>query len=107
VALVGYTPGDESYVEDREVPQCRRKTKKDADGCRKAGEYQWTSRYCCKDVMRTVTTSNGAWKIQNSWSNRWGDQGYVYAEFDDEGRGFCGMHQEVYRVEPNMKTLKP
>ena len=43
VTLVGYTPGElESRTTTTQVvPQCRRKLKKDADGCRKKGEYTW------------------------------------------------------------------
>lgn len=87
------------------VTQCRPAWKKDANGCRQAGETKVQGKYCCKDVEKTVKSSNGTFRVQNSWDTWWGTDGFYYAEFDDEGTGVCDMYLESYRVEPNMKLF--
>ena len=106
VTLVGYTPGD--VKEDDEVmkvTECRSVFPLDVDKCRNEGEYKWKRDYCCIDKERTVSSSNGFFRVQNSWGSGWGADGYYNAEFDDEGQGTCGMYKHTYRVEPDMNKF--
>ena len=34
------------------------------------------------------------WIIQNSWSHRWGDNGFIKIEITD-GKGVCGVNGDV------------
>jgi len=106
VVTTGYSPGpsDTKETETKVVPQCRRRWKKDKPECRYEGEYVWKNRYCCKDVERPVETSDAEWKIMNSWSEWWGEDGFLRAQVT-EGEGFCGINAETYTIEPKMSTV--
>lgn len=95
VALVGYTPGDTGSTKTETFTQCRRRWKADFPQCRFSGESIWRDRYCCQDVEREVETSDGVWKIQNSWATDWGEEGFVRVKLSG-GDGWCGMNTEAY-----------
>lgn len=49
---------------------------------------------CNDDDRRMLADDNGYenyWKIQNSWSANWGDEGFILFEIA-EGKGVCGMN---------------
>lgn len=109
VVLVGYLPGqDESDTAVYEIveTECRRQRWKDKfydSGCRYADETLNDGRFCCwENVFIDEETSGGetaTWKIQNSWGDWWGDQGFIYLAVEG-GNGVCGMNQWVEWVTP-------
>lgn len=49
-------------------------------------------------MLQDANGFDNYWKIQNSWSDRWGDKGFILFEIA-EGKGVCGMNQYVEWVE--------
>ena len=106
--MVGYNPGDGSESSSKIVveTECRRRRWWDRwyeSGCRYWDEtLSDDGRYCCWEEEYEVeeqASGNAYFKIQNSWGTGWGDNGFMYLAVED-GRGACGMNEEVEWVEP-------
>ena len=42
----------------------------------------------------------GFYKVKNSWSDKWGEDGYFRIKNDDAyGPGMCGINQYAYWIE--------
>jgi len=93
VVLVGYTEkGDGGDDDDRPDPE-------PVD--EECTVFKWWHTCKAKSNHRMLQDRNGFdnyWKIQNSWSDRWGDKGFILFEIA-EGKGVCGMNQYVEWVE--------
>lgn len=114
VTLVGYIEGAETVEEvttttpGTETTTCSKASRREkrARSCNGVDEwYNSDSRKCCittttkgTSTTETITTQTGAlWKVQNSWSDMWGDEGFFYVPVA-EGAGACGMNRDVWGV---------
>ena len=49
-------------------------------------------------MLQDANGYNNYWKIQNSWSENWGDEGFILFEIAD-GDGVCGMNKYIEYAE--------
>ena len=60
---------------------------------------KWWHNESCDKVNGGVTGKDekglsNYWKVQNSWSASWGDQGFIRIEITD-GEGVCGINKNI------------
>jgi C1A family cysteine protease len=94
VVLVGYTEKDGSPSPD---PSPEPEPQPDPDNDAECNVYKWWHSCDEDNSRRMLKDENGYdnyWKIQNSWSTNWGDQGFILFEIA-EGDGVCGMNSYI------------
>lgn len=59
--------------------------------------------HTCEEVGRRMQADeeglSNYWKIQNSWGNWWGDEGFIRIDIEEDGDGVCGMYRYVETIE--------
>ena len=105
VVLVGFTDSADNDNDDDDEDgddSCDSDSDDDDDdGSRYVVEKWWWSERTPKPKKRRMQDSNGYdryWKIQNSWGERWGDNGFILFEIQS-GKGVCGMYRDVEYVD--------
>ena len=100
-------------VYERVERTCRRQRwsdKQSEEGCTGSDETLIDGRYCCTEEVyneyrepNMIRSSGGQahWKIQNSWGEGWGADGFIYLEAG-EGAGACSVNSYVLSVEPEL-----
>lgn len=99
MVLVGYNPGSlEPVTTTSTETWCRYRQWYDRyyrTGCRYSDEFYYQS-YCCweETVTETIPASDSYWKVQNQYSDGWGEDGFIRYGVED-GAGACGFNVDV------------
>merc|ERR1712139_516368 len=66
--------------------------------------------HCVQLVGYDKSASPAYWKVRNSWSSDWGDNGYIKIPY---GQNYCGVANEAYYIQLDISvservaSLKP
>jgi len=52
--------------------------------------------HCVQLVGYDKTAAKPYWKIRNSWTDQWGEKGFIRLPF---GKNICGVANEVYIID--------